>query len=91
MQDALSLTEFELMELLDVGMAEVTSALAHISELVCPPCQTVCNTLYIHSVASTDTTSLSYTCLCQIPTHAITFNYVIYLNLNLNSYRSQHV
>jgi len=42
LQDALSLTEFELMELLDVGMAEVTSAMAHISELVCPPCQTVC-------------------------------------------------
>ncbi|WJX69385.1 DNA repair protein RAD51 [Trifolium repens] len=40
-KDALSLTEFELMELLDVGMAEVTSAMAHISEVVCPPCQTV--------------------------------------------------
>ncbi|RHN75871.1 putative ATP diphosphatase [Medicago truncatula] len=39
-KDALSLTEFELMELLDVGMSEVTSAMAHISELVCPPCQT---------------------------------------------------
>ncbi|XP_073222462.1 DNA repair protein RAD51 homolog 2 isoform X3 [Cicer arietinum] len=39
-KDALSLTEFELMELLDVGMAEVTSAMAHISEVVCPPCQT---------------------------------------------------
>ncbi|XP_050905330.1 DNA repair protein RAD51 homolog 2 isoform X2 [Lathyrus oleraceus] len=38
--DALSLTEFELMELLDVGMAEVASAMAHISEVVCPPCQT---------------------------------------------------
>ncbi|XP_050883784.1 DNA repair protein RAD51 homolog 2 isoform X3 [Lathyrus oleraceus] len=39
-KDALSLTEFELMELLDVGMAEVASAMAHISEVVCPPCQT---------------------------------------------------
>ncbi|XP_045799782.1 DNA repair protein RAD51 homolog 2 isoform X2 [Trifolium pratense] len=37
---ALSLTEFELMELLDVGMTEVTFAMAHISEVVCPPCQT---------------------------------------------------
>lgn len=44
-QDALSLTEYELMELLDVGMAEVTSALTHISEVVCPPYQTV----YIHA------------------------------------------
>ena len=40
-QDALSLTEFELMELLDVGLVEVKSAIAHISEVVCPPCQTV--------------------------------------------------
>ncbi|KAK4255018.1 hypothetical protein QN277_008081 [Acacia crassicarpa] len=39
-KDALSITEFELMELLDVGLAEVTSAIAHISEVVCPPCQT---------------------------------------------------
>ncbi|KAK4606257.1 hypothetical protein RGQ29_000497 [Quercus rubra] len=39
-KDALSLTEFELMELLDVGLAQVTSAVAHISEIVCPPCQT---------------------------------------------------
>ncbi|CAI8592515.1 unnamed protein product [Vicia faba] len=39
-KDALSLTEFELMELLDVGMAEVAYAMAHISEVVCPPCQT---------------------------------------------------
>ena len=41
MQDALSHTEFELMELLDVGKEEVTSAMAHVSEVVCPPCQTV--------------------------------------------------
>nr|XP_023881888.1 DNA repair protein RAD51 homolog 2 isoform X2 [Quercus suber] len=39
-KDALSLTEFELMELLDVGLAQVTSAVAHISEIVCPPYQT---------------------------------------------------
>ncbi|KAK9279092.1 hypothetical protein L1049_012767 [Liquidambar formosana] len=38
-KDALSLTEFELMELLDVGLSEVTSAVAHISEIVCPPYQ----------------------------------------------------
>jgi hypothetical protein len=41
LQEALSLTEFELMEFLDVGLAEVTSAVAHISEIVCPPYQTV--------------------------------------------------
>ncbi|XP_062171365.1 DNA repair protein RAD51 homolog 2 isoform X1 [Alnus glutinosa] len=39
-KDALSLTEFELMEFLDVGLAEVASAVAHISEIVCPPYQT---------------------------------------------------
>ncbi|KAL3530641.1 hypothetical protein ACH5RR_009963 [Cinchona calisaya] len=39
-KDALSLTEFELMELLDVGLAEVTTAITHISEIVCPPHQT---------------------------------------------------
>ncbi|OAY51697.1 DNA repair protein RAD51 homolog 2 isoform X2 [Manihot esculenta] len=39
-KDALSLTEFELMELLDVGMADVTSAVAHISAVVSPPYQT---------------------------------------------------
>ncbi|KAF8397619.1 hypothetical protein HHK36_016539 [Tetracentron sinense] len=39
-KDALSTTEFELMELLDMGMAEVTSAVAHISESVCPLYQT---------------------------------------------------
>ncbi|XP_057526896.1 DNA repair protein RAD51 homolog 2 [Amaranthus tricolor] len=36
-KDALSLTEFELIELLDVGLAEVISALTYISEMVCPP------------------------------------------------------
>lgn len=40
-QDVLSLTEFELMELLDVGLSEVASAVAHISEITCPPYQTV--------------------------------------------------
>ncbi|KAK9123783.1 hypothetical protein Sjap_013385 [Stephania japonica] len=39
-KDALSMAEFELMELLDVGFGEVTSAVAQISEIVCPPCQT---------------------------------------------------
>ncbi|KAJ7947750.1 DNA repair (Rad51) family protein [Quillaja saponaria] len=39
-KEVLSLTEFQLMELLDVGLADVTSAVAHISEVVCPPCQT---------------------------------------------------
>ncbi|XP_057953837.1 DNA repair protein RAD51 homolog 2 isoform X4 [Malania oleifera] len=39
-KDALSLTEFELMELLDVGLAEVTTAVARISEIACPPYQT---------------------------------------------------
>lgn len=40
-QDALSLTEFELMELLDVGLQEVRSALKHVSQIVSPPYQTV--------------------------------------------------
>lgn len=40
-QDVFSLTEFELMELLDVDLAVVTSAVAHISEMTCPPYQTV--------------------------------------------------
>ncbi|KAJ4831944.1 DNA repair protein RAD51 [Turnera subulata] len=39
-KDALSLTEFELMELLDVGLEDVKSAIAHISATVSPPCQT---------------------------------------------------
>ncbi|PPD88416.1 hypothetical protein GOBAR_DD14655 [Gossypium barbadense] len=39
--DALSLTEFELMELLDVGLTEVRSALSQISEIVAPPYQTL--------------------------------------------------
>ncbi|XP_031286918.1 DNA repair protein RAD51 homolog 2 isoform X1 [Pistacia vera] len=39
-RDALSLTEFELMELLDVGLSEVRSALAHISQIVSPRYQT---------------------------------------------------
>ncbi|CAI9776724.1 unnamed protein product [Fraxinus pennsylvanica] len=44
-KDALSLTEFEMMELLDVGLAEVTLALAHISEVSCPPYQTALSLL----------------------------------------------
>lgn len=43
--DALSLSEFELMELLDVGLEEVTRALTHISEISCPPYQTVLSLL----------------------------------------------
>ncbi|KAK2975367.1 hypothetical protein RJ640_012378 [Escallonia rubra] len=43
--DALSLTEFELMELLDVNLKEVTSAVAHISEIACPPHQTALSLL----------------------------------------------
>ncbi|XP_037495171.1 DNA repair protein RAD51 homolog 2 isoform X2 [Jatropha curcas] len=39
-KDALSLTEFELMELLDVALADVKSAVAHISAIVSPPYQT---------------------------------------------------
>nr|GEU75519.1 pentatricopeptide repeat-containing protein At2g02750 [Tanacetum cinerariifolium] len=40
-KDALSLTEFELMELLDADLADVTLAVALISEIVSPPYQTV--------------------------------------------------
>ncbi|XP_012838187.1 PREDICTED: DNA repair protein RAD51 homolog 2-like [Erythranthe guttata] len=40
-KDALSRSEFELMELLDVGLEEVIVAVAHISEIACPPNQTV--------------------------------------------------
>ncbi|KAL9416119.1 hypothetical protein AB3S75_039336 [Citrus x aurantiifolia] len=39
-KDALSLTELELMKLLDVELSEVRSALALMSEIVCPPYQT---------------------------------------------------
>ncbi|KAL9244408.1 hypothetical protein vseg_018188 [Gypsophila vaccaria] len=44
-KDALSLTEFELMELLDVGFEEVTSAISCISEMVCPPFETALSLL----------------------------------------------
>ncbi|KAH0929969.1 hypothetical protein HID58_015696 [Brassica napus] len=37
-KDALSMTEFELMELLDVGMKEIQSAVRLISEAASPPC-----------------------------------------------------
>lgn len=37
----MSLTELELMKLLDVELSEVRSALALMSEIVCPPYQTV--------------------------------------------------
>ncbi|PON62369.1 DNA repair protein [Parasponia andersonii] len=39
-KEVLSLTEFDLMHLLDVGMAQVSSAVARISEVACPPYQT---------------------------------------------------
>ncbi|XP_022947033.1 DNA repair protein RAD51 homolog 2-like [Cucurbita moschata] len=39
-KEALSLTEFELMELLDVGLLEVAAAVAHIIEIASPPYQT---------------------------------------------------
>ncbi|KAL8516132.1 hypothetical protein ACS0TY_014704 [Phlomoides rotata] len=44
-KDALSLSEFELMELLDVGLEEVMLAVAHISEISCPPYQTAMSLL----------------------------------------------
>lgn len=44
-KDVLSLTEFELMELLDVDLAVVTSAVAHISEITCPLYQTALSLL----------------------------------------------
>ncbi|KAL3354934.1 hypothetical protein AABB24_019161 [Solanum stoloniferum] len=44
-KDVFSLTEFELMELLDVDLAVVTSAVAHISEITCPPYQTALSLL----------------------------------------------
>lgn len=48
-KDVLSLTEFELMELLDVGLSEVASAIAHISEITCPPYQTALSLWKQHS------------------------------------------
>ncbi|KAL2239786.1 UNVERIFIED_CONTAM: DNA repair protein RAD51, partial [Sesamum indicum] len=45
LMDALSLSEFELMEVLDVGLEEVTRAVAHISEISCPPYQTALSLL----------------------------------------------
>ncbi|KAF9596962.1 hypothetical protein IFM89_014606, partial [Coptis chinensis] len=39
-KDALSLTEFELMELLDVELSQITSAISRITEVTCPPYQT---------------------------------------------------
>ncbi|KAL7247659.1 hypothetical protein ACSBR2_002552 [Camellia fascicularis] len=44
-QDVLSLTEFELMELLDVGFAEVTTTVAQVSEIASPPYQTALSLL----------------------------------------------
>lgn len=45
----MSLSEFELMELMDVGLEEVMVAVAHISEIACPPYQTV--SLWVKSKA----------------------------------------
>ena len=39
-KEVLSLTEFEFMELLDVGMVRVTFVVAHISEIIFSPTQT---------------------------------------------------
>ncbi|XP_047312038.1 DNA repair protein RAD51 homolog 2 [Impatiens glandulifera] len=39
-KDVLSRTEYELMEILDMDLAQVTSAVAHISEIACPPFHT---------------------------------------------------
>ncbi|KAI8014981.1 hypothetical protein LOK49_LG05G01100 [Camellia lanceoleosa] len=44
-KDVLSLTEFELTELLDVGFAEVTTAVAQVSEIASPPYQTALSLL----------------------------------------------
>ncbi|XP_031121772.1 DNA repair protein RAD51 homolog 2 isoform X1 [Ipomoea triloba] len=44
-KDALSLTEFELMELLDLNLSEVISAVGHISEIASPPYQTALSLL----------------------------------------------
>ncbi|GFP95670.1 DNA repair protein rad51 homolog 2 [Phtheirospermum japonicum] len=44
-KDALSLSEFELMELLDVGLDDVMKAVAHISEIACPHYQTALSLL----------------------------------------------
>ncbi|KAJ8551821.1 hypothetical protein K7X08_028264 [Anisodus acutangulus] len=44
-KDVFSLIEFELMELLDVDLAVVTAAVAHISEITCPPYQTALSLL----------------------------------------------
>lgn len=40
------MTEFELMELLDVGLTQVTLAVALISEIASPPYQTVTSLFY---------------------------------------------
>ncbi|KAL8150871.1 hypothetical protein V2J09_020679 [Rumex salicifolius] len=44
-KEALSLTEFELMELLDVGFVEVQNAIAWISEMACPAYETALSLL----------------------------------------------
>ncbi|XP_041994223.1 DNA repair protein RAD51 homolog 2-like [Salvia splendens] len=44
-KDASSLSEFELMELMDVGLEEVMAAVLRISEISCPPYQTALSLL----------------------------------------------
>ncbi|CAH9075073.1 unnamed protein product [Cuscuta europaea] len=48
-KDALSLTEFELMDLLDLNLSEVISAIGHISEIACPPYQTALSLLELRT------------------------------------------
>ncbi|KAK4358780.1 hypothetical protein RND71_021009 [Anisodus tanguticus] len=45
LSDVFSLIEFELMELLDVDLAVVTAAVAHVGEITCPPYQTALSLL----------------------------------------------
>ncbi|GJM94439.1 hypothetical protein PR202_ga11081 [Eleusine coracana subsp. coracana] len=40
-KDVLSLPEVELMAVLDAGLPTARAAIAHVSEVACPPCQTV--------------------------------------------------
>ncbi|KAK4753807.1 hypothetical protein SAY87_001911 [Trapa incisa] len=47
-KDALSLTEFELMELLGVGLKDVSLAVDHISKMVSPPRQTALSLMQQH-------------------------------------------
>ena len=46
------MTEFELMELLDVGMKEIQSAVRLISEAASPPCQSVKSSSFLFQFAT---------------------------------------